>query len=145
MLLLKKHWRNNLRRYRHLSADKIINTLKERRKYLAAEVMEYYRFLAEIVNVTASDKTELFDITRNDDGSVLLQVYKISKEGEISPKLYERIFDPKDTKEITLYGFGGDDKFMVKGNNDKIKIRMIGGDGEDNFENTGHRQWRYCI
>lgn len=117
----------------HLSVNKIISTLKERRKYLAAETMDYYRFLAEIVDITASDKPELFDITRNEDGSVLLQVYK---SGDSSSTLYERVFDAQDTKEIRLYGFAGDDKYIVKGNNDKIKIRMIGGDGEDSFENT---------
>ena len=58
---------------RSISGDKIIKTLKERRKYLAAEVMQYYRFLAEIVSVSGSDKKELFDITRNDDGSVVVQ------------------------------------------------------------------------
>ncbi len=119
------------------SADKIIQTLKERRNHLAGEVMEYYRFLAAIVDVTTSDKKELFDVTRNEDGSVLLQVYKVTKEGEQSTKMYERKFDPLHTKEIRLYGFGGDDKFAVKGSsNDKIKIRMIGGTGEDVFEST---------
>ncbi|HEX6846486.1 MAG TPA: hypothetical protein VF144_05885, partial [Chitinophagaceae bacterium] len=122
---------------RSISGDKIINTLKERRKYLAAEVMEYYHFLAEIVSIAGSDKKELFDITRNDDGSVLLQVYKITKEGEQSTKMYDRTFDPEDTEELRLYSLGGEDKFSIKGNNDKIKIRMIGGDGEDLFDNTG--------
>jgi hypothetical protein len=122
---------------KNLSVNKLVNTLKKRRNYLAAETLEYYKFLSEYVDITTSDKTELFDITRNDDGSVLVQIYKINKEGERSNKIYERNFDPGYTKEIRLYGFGGDDKFMIKGNNDKIKIRMIGGDGEDSFENTG--------
>jgi hypothetical protein len=119
-----------------ISGPRIISTLKERRKYLADEIMEYYRFISEIVSVTGSDKTELFDVTRNDDGSVLLQVYKINKEGQRSDKMYDRTFNPKDTKEIRLYGFAGNDQFHVKGKNDKIKIRMIGGDGEDNFESA---------
>jgi len=123
---------------RPISAPKIIQTLKERRNYLAADVMEYYRFLAEKVDVTASDKKELFDINLNDDGSVLLQVYKITKEGEQSTKMYERKFDPADTKELRLYGFGGDDKFVVNGKEDKIKIRLIGGEGVDEFDNTGN-------
>ena len=122
---------------RSISGDKIIKTLKERRKYLAAEVMQYYRFLAEIVSISGSDKKELFDITRNDDGSVVVQVYKITKEGVQSIKMYDRTFDPANTKEIRLYSFDGEDKFLIKGNNDKIKIRMIGGDGKDIFENTG--------
>jgi len=119
-----------------ISADKIINILKQRRKYLAAEVMQYYRFLSQIVSITGSDKKELFDITKNNDGSVLVQVYKITKEGVQSTKMYERTFDPAITKELRLYSFGGDDKFVIKGNDDKIKIRMIGGDGEDSFEST---------
>ena len=123
---------------RAISTGKIIQTLKERRQYFADDVMEYYRFLAEIVDVTASDKTELFDITRNDDGSILLKIFKISKEGETETKMYEHLFDPQDTKEIRLYAFGGADKFTVKGTNDKIKIRMIGGEGVDHFEYAGN-------
>jgi hypothetical protein len=122
---------------RSISGDKIIKILKERRKYLAADVMQYYRFLSEIVSVSGSDKKELFDITRTDDGSVSVQVYKITKEGQQSTKMYDRTFDPAVTKEIRLYSFGGEDKFLIKGNNDKIKVRMIGGDGKDIFENTG--------
>ncbi|HET9431555.1 MAG TPA: BamA/TamA family outer membrane protein, partial [Chitinophagaceae bacterium] len=120
----------------HLSMEKIKTTLKKRRNYLAAEVIDYYKFLSEIVDVTGSDKTELFDITKNEDGSVLLHVYKITKEGEQSTLMYERLFDPQDTKEIRLYGFGGNDRYMVKGTDDKIRIRMIGGEGQDSFENT---------
>ncbi len=119
-----------------ISANKIIQNLKERRKYLTDEVMQYYRFLSEIVSISGSDKKEMFDITRNQDGSVLVQVHKITKGGEKSVKMYERTFDPKDTKELRLYGMGGDDQFEVKGNESKIKIRMIGGAGNDIFENT---------
>ena len=122
---------------RSISGDKIISILKERRKYLAAEVMQYYRFLSEFVSISGSDKKELFDITRNDDGSVLVQVFKITKEGEQSTKMYDRTFDPAVTEEIRLYSFDGEDKFIIKGSNDKIKMRMIGGDGKDIFESTG--------
>src|SRR6187402_2963275 len=122
---------------RSISGAKIISILKERRKYLAAEVMQYYRFLSEFVSISGSDKKELFDITRNDDGSVLVQVYKITKEGEQSIKMYDRSFDPAVTQELRFYSFDGEDKFLIKGNDDKIKIRMIGGDGKDIFENTG--------
>lgn len=121
---------------RPISADKIIGILKRRRQYLAAEVMQYYRFLSETVSITGSDKKELFDLTKNKDGSVLVQVYKITKEGEQSTKMYERTFTPAVTKELRLYSFGGDDKFVIKGSNDKIRIRMIGGDGQDYFENA---------
>ena len=114
----------------------IITTLKERRQYMAEEVMQYYRFLAEEVTVTASDKHDLFDITRNDDGSMLVQVYKL-KDGQKADKKYERLFISGETKEVRLFGFDGDDKFVINGNNDKVKVRMIGGGGADVFEKTG--------
>ncbi len=125
---------------RDISAAKIIQTLKDRRNYLAAEVMQYYTFLAEIVNITGSDKKELYDITRNDDGSVLVQVFKVDKDGGQTLKMYERKFEPLITKEIRIYGFDGDDKFTVNGANDKIKVRLIGGGGADAFENTNKHQ-----
>jgi hypothetical protein len=125
---------------RNMSGDKLISILKERRKYLPGEMMQYYRFLAQTVSIPGSDKKELFEINRNNDGSVQVQVYKITKEGEQSIKMYDRVFDPKDTKELHLYAFGGDDKFVVKGGKSKIKLRMIGGDGTDLFENkTGNK------
>jgi hypothetical protein len=121
---------------RDISTAFIIKTLKDRRKYIVADVMEYYRFLAEIVSITGSDKNEQYAITKNDDGSMLVQVYKITKEGNLSTKMYERKFDHMVTKEIRIYGFDGDDKFVESGNIDKIKLRLIGGGGADVFENT---------
>lgn len=117
-----------------ISGDFIRNTLKARRQYLADEIMQYYKFLANVVSVTGSDKHELFDITRGSDGSVQLRIYKITKEGEQSTLMYDRTFHPQETEELRLYGFGGNDKFIVRGTEDKIKLRMIGGDGEDVFE-----------
>jgi hypothetical protein len=67
---------------------------------------------------------------------VLVQVFKVSKEGDQSVKMYNRTFDPAVTKEIRLYGFDGDDKFTVSGTDDKIRIRVIGGGGDDEYDNT---------
>lgn len=131
---------------RYLSTAEIANKLKERRKYLAAEVMQYYRFLADIVTVTGSNKPEEWHINRNNDGSVLLQVYKINREGARGDVYYERLFDPKYTKELRLYGLDGNDRFIVTGTDDKIKVRMIGGKGSDHFENAtsgGAGGWVY--
>lgn len=119
---------------------RIVEILKARRNHLAAEIMEYYRFVAETVTITGSDKKDLFEVTRNDDGSMLVQVFKINKDGNKADKKYERLFIGGVTKEVRLFGFDGDDKFVIHGNNDKVKIRMIGGGGADVFEKTGSGQ-----
>ncbi len=125
---------------RDISAGKIIQTLKDRRNYIVADVMEYYHFISEIVSVNGSDKNELYNINQIDDGSILLQVYKLEKDGQQSIKMYERKFDPLVTKEIRVYGMDGDDKLVVNGTTDKIKIRLIGGGGSDAFENNAKGQ-----
>ena len=122
------------------SAAKIVQTLKDRRNFIVADVMEYYRFISETVSITGSDKKELYNITQNDDHSVLVQVYKIDKDGAQSIKMYERKFDHLVTHEIRLYGMDGEDKFVVSGVTDKIKVRLIGGGGSDVFENTAKGQ-----
>ena len=125
---------------RPISTGMIASTLKARRKNIVAEVMDYYRFLSQIVNVNGSDKKELYDITRNGDGSVIVQIFKLEKDGTKSTKMYERTFIPAVTKEIRLYGMDGQDKFVMHGDVDKIKLRLIGGGGEDVFENPGSKQ-----
>ena len=119
------------------SGDKIIATLKARRNYMTEEAIQYYKFLAKQVEVAGSDKNELFDVMRNDDGSVVVTIYKMGKAGDMGTKLYERKFLYNETKEVRLYGMGGDDKFVVHGNgSETIKIRIIGGTGNDIFDNN---------
>ena len=125
---------------RSISTGIIASTLKARRKNIVAEVMEYYRFISQTVSVNGSDKKELYDITRNGDGTTLVQIYKLDKDGAKSTKMYERKFMPLVTKEIRVYGMDGQDKFVLRGDVDKIKLRLIGGGGEDVFENPGSKQ-----
>jgi hypothetical protein len=125
---------NELKPY---SEDKIIETLKQRRQYLKEEMLQYYKFLAKEVDIAGTDKKELFEITRHDDASVSLIIYKVNKEGEANRKLYERLFLPDETKEIRVYGMGADDKFEIKGSaRSTICIRIIGGTGNDEFDNA---------
>lgn len=120
----------------NISGPQIINTLKQRRKYLQDEALQYYKFLAREVEVVGSDKNEYFEIVNNDDASVDVKVQKINKEGEKKSVMYERRFLPDETKEIRLFGLDGEDSFLVKGvANNKIRIRLLGGDGKDVYTN----------
>ena len=115
--------------------NSIIAKLKERRKYYISDVMAYYRFLSEQVSVFGSDKRELFDVMRAGD-SVLVTMYKINKDGQRDNKLYERAFVAGETREIRLYGMGGDDEFRTHGDGGGgIVVRIIGGAGNDVFKN----------
>lgn len=119
------------------SKDDIIATLKERRKYFADEMIEYYRFISKIVTVIGSNQRELFTIAKEDNGKVRVTVNKIDKDSNISSVMYDRLFDPEITKELRIYGLNNDDRFEITGGSSPIKIRLIGGSGNDEFINNG--------
>src|SRR5215218_3657951 len=98
-----------------LSGERVISTLKARLADLPLQAIEYYRFLAITVDVAASDKHELFDINYTASGNVLINIFKIKKDGEVDKKIYQREFVSGITKEVRLYGFDGNDIFSVSG------------------------------
>lgn len=121
----------------HFSAPGIISTLEKRRNYFSGEMLEYYRFLSRTVRIVGTNQREQFRITKNADGSVRVLVNKIAKDSSISSKIYDRLFNPHVTREIHIYGLKDNDRFIVEGPNSPIKIRLIGGSGNDQFINNG--------
>src|SRR5689334_1346851 len=122
------------------SAKKIVEILKEKRQYFKADMMNYYRFLSNSVSIVGTNDRELFSISALEHGFILVTVSKIDSSGNISGKLYERKFDPRDTREIQIYGLEENDSFVVTGNKSKIKVRLIGGPGKDQFTNKSASQ-----
>ncbi len=118
------------------SMNSIIAKLKERRKYYLEDMMAYYRFLARTVSIYGSNKKELFDVERKGSDSVTVTVYKLNKDGEAGKTLFSRTFLSGETREIRLYGLGGDDQFNTHGEGGgRITVRIIGGPGNDVFKN----------
>jgi hypothetical protein len=118
-----------------LSGESIINTLIARRQTLEKEGMKYYAFLSTYADIPTSDKQEYFAISKEKDGHVAVKITKIKKDGSLDQQLYHKDFDPAVTKEIRLYGLGGQDRFSVTGaEKSPIRIRLIGGDDTDSFQ-----------
>ena len=114
----------------------IVQRLKARRSKLKEYAVEYYFFLAREVEVVGSNKNEQIEIEHQPDGELKIQVFKLTKEGDKGKKLYQRTFLPDETSEVRIYGLGGEDLFVVKGEGSKIKVRIIGGEGLDKVDAT---------
>ncbi len=112
-------------------AEKLKSRIKELDKYAGW----YYDYLTEYVNVIGSNDKEYFEITRMDNGQINLKIFN-KKNGARGKRLYyERTFNPKETKELRIYGLGGDDVFDIKGDGkSKITIRVLGNSGDDMFK-----------
>ncbi|MFB3112429.1 MAG: BamA/TamA family outer membrane protein, partial [Gemmatimonadales bacterium] len=115
--------------YYALRGAELTYELKNRRDNLLEVADDYYRLMAEYVDIQATDEDEIATIDRNDDGTVLVEV-------ALTPTAdphFRRTFYPDETKEIRLHLHGGEDRAVVRGNSGDIKIRVIGGGGRDHL------------
>ncbi len=120
---------------RHTDNSDIISKLKSRRSYLEKIGKKLYDFLSEEVEIVGSDNNDLFIIDHLENGNTRLRSFIMRNKKSDIPK-YDRIFYPSETKEIRIYGLRGKDEFEVNGSsNPKIKVRIIGGEGQDNVIN----------
>lgn len=121
-----------------IDGETFSNKLINRRGLMEQEAMKYYRFISKHVNVVGSNQREYFRVSKNERG-LQVKVYARSKGNDTSFVMYNRVFDPAVTKEIRLYGLNDDDIFDIEETVDsRIKIRIIGGKGNDTFDMRGH-------
>lgn len=114
-----------------LHGAEIIRNLKLRRDDLRSYTLKHYEFLARTVSVVGSDKAELFEIERKENGNLDVHVFRLNKNEEKGKDLYHRTFYANETKELRLYGLGAKDKFVFTGKPNHMKVRVIGGKGDD--------------
>src|ERR1700740_875587 len=118
---------------RAISSARIIAMLKSRRDQLPAYAAAYYKFLAEEVEVKGTEERDLFEVTRVNDETTTVRVYRISGSGKVKGEpFYSRDFNTDETREIRLYGIAGQDVYHINGNTARgIRIRIIGGIDKD--------------
>lgn len=118
-----------------ISGLKLAEIVKARRDQIPGFAMQYYDFLAKEVEVIGTKGTEYFDISPQNDGKLLVQLFNKTKDDKKkSFPFYERTFDPAETKEVRLYGIGDKDVFTVNNNQQSdIRVRLIGGEAKDSF------------
>jgi hypothetical protein len=75
-------------------------------------------------------------VERLENGNTIVSVYEVGKNSrKVKYSLYEREFVYGTTREIRLYGLKGKDEFRISGDGKKgIKVRVIGGGGEDQIK-----------
>ena len=117
-----------------LTGEEIITYFKARRDKLPEIAEAFYELHAWSVDIVGSNKHERFEVRRLDNDQTEVVVYKTRKDGEIRCELFRRTFLRQETKEILLYGLGGEDRFEITGEvGTGILVAAIGGPGEDHF------------
>lgn len=98
-----------------LHGNEIISKLKSRRDKLGKAASKYYKLLAKDIDVTGSSKKETFIIKRLDGHNTEVTVLNSD-----SDTIFHRLVFGKETREIRLYGLGGDDVFNITGKTEGI-------------------------
>ena len=120
-----------------LSGPDIASKLKSRRNFLDTYAKEYFLFLNHKVELTGTKDDELFDIKKVSDTQTVISIYKVTKENVNDTPFYSRVFNNSQTKEVMIYGIDGKDKFKISGQVNKgMTIRLIGGPGQDSYEDV---------
>lgn len=114
--------------------EELLQDLKERRDAIPEEMEKHYRFINSIVDIRLSDKNEWVRIEDTPENELRVWVRKINKEGERKKTLMDKSYDPALTKEIRIYLSGGKDSVEVNTPKSDMKIRIIGGAGQKNYQ-----------
>src|SRR6187399_2971321 len=116
----------------------ISDKLANRRNALTSAGITYYRFISREVNVVGTIQKEYFKVSNHGEG-LQVRVYGRENGNDTSFLMYDRIFEPGNTREIRLYGLDENDVFDIDENaTSRIKLRIIGGKGKDTFNIRGN-------
>jgi hypothetical protein len=120
-----------------IDGARLVADLKGRRDGLPEIALQYYRHLADRVDVYMTDRAEQVTAQRQTNGDLDLRIAIVGSDGRPTAPYYERVLHENETEEVRFFALGGDDKVTLRGAGGGIRVRMIGGDGNDVLDATG--------
>ena len=129
-----------------VAEEEMRSKLISRRAQLTDVADRFYEWLATDVDVRGTDEDNLALIERHDDGTVRVRLSQLDESvaagtngvnDAAGTAWYDRTFLPDETDEVRIYLHGGDDRAVATGaDSGPIKVRVIGGGGDDVIEDA---------
>ena len=145
--------------WRAIDGARITADLRGRRDKLPKAAEDFYELLAGKVDVTLTNRSERVDAVRRSNGDLDLTVRGEPAEAgadaggaagaeaaaglsdaapndpatDASEPTFHRTFQKDETSEVRLYLLGGDDRVTVTGPSGGIRLRVVGGPGDDSL------------
>ena len=125
-----------------LCANQTAKILKARLKNLELMANNLYLFLAKEVDVTGTNKKDLFEIFMPDDTTIRVIGFHVKNKTE--KEIFSRNFYASETEKVRIYGLAKKDHFILKGEAaNKINLVIIGGEDEDKVIYEGNKVPRF--
>lgn len=110
----------------------IKSTLKERKNNLEKIANRYFGLISKYAVITGTNNKDYFRIKNLENNDIEITIQRKKKESVLEP-YFSAIYKARVTKEIWIYGLDDDDTFETIGKSNEIKIRIIGGQNNDNY------------
>ena len=113
----------------------LATALESRRELLVEEGLAFYRLISKQAEIRLTDRAEhaLFEHLAN--GDVRVSISYLDGPRSDAP-YFQRTFRHADTREVRVFLQGGDDFTEIRGGNGRIRVRAIGGGGDDRYVNA---------
>jgi hypothetical protein len=110
-----------------LNGEALTSALEARRNELVKDIDRMYLFLSRVVEVQATDASEIVTLRRVDGGVDMAVALAARPEAPY----FHRTFDPRETEELRVYLHGGDDRLTNEVRGGEIRLRVMTGAGRD--------------
>lgn len=114
------------------SIETIKSLLKGRKLNLHTIADDYYKAVNKVAVIVGTNKDDFIKINGLKNSDVEVSIFR-KKDDTLKNQFHNRTYSPSLTKEIWIYGLDDDDTFEVTGESKKIKIRIIGGQNNDEY------------
>jgi len=123
--------------YFAIDGERLIHALKARRDRLPQAAEAFYRHLASEVDVYLTNQADLVEVKQLEGDDLEVRASRLGEEGQASSEPYfRRTLHKRETGEVRLYLAGGNDRVVSLGKRGGIRVRAIGGDGNDVVDDT---------
>jgi hypothetical protein len=119
-----------------IDGPRLVRDLKKRRDLLPAAAVGFYERLAKWVDVQGTNRDDVAMLTRQSDGSAVLELSLADPAGAPSAPYFRRRFSPRETDDLRVYLYGGADRFTATGPRGPLSVRVSGGPGRDRLDDS---------
>lgn len=130
--------------YQRLGGPRLRSVLEARRDRLPWVASRFYHFLAEEVDVRATDAEERAEVERHPDGTVTVTLAALDENGRAEAPYFRRRFHADQTREVRVYLEDGDDQADSRGSGPgRVVVRVMGGKGADRLDDSAGAGLRF--